>query len=339
MFKALFIAGALYGAFGGTTYVTEPGLTLPSPHYLRHPPQYIPPTPDSPLPKELKCLEEAAKAYESPTPIMPPLKKGEKPSSVPPDNAEVLRALPRVSSGLPYLYEEFRDGFDIKVEKVNDRLDAPRFFPLIGQAQLHHCHWKCTVTYRETIDAAFPVPFRVQRQCQQVVYIDKNRIYLCASSNDPGPNALCPAGHGNAKSAKSKVVQAGNTEDCEPASKSPRPLKLARSSQMTIGDVVRMSHKNISPEIILRQMELTNAVFNLSVDDIIELHDQGVSDAIIRAMQERRDGNGDPLIRMEQMLIDSENLRQLHDEWRRFWLNDQPSHRTPNRVPGGGERK
>jgi hypothetical protein len=45
--------------------------------------------------------------------------------------------------------------------------------------------------------------------------------------------------------------------------------------------------------------------------------------------------SADPMVRMEEMMIDSENLRQIHDEWRRFWMNDQPSHLTPYRVHGG----
>jgi hypothetical protein len=45
--------------------------------------------------------------------------------------------------------------------------------------------------------------------------------------------------------------------------------------------------------------------------------------------------SSDPIVRMEQMMIDSENLRQMHDEWRRFWMNDQPSHLTPYRIHGG----
>ena len=45
--------------------------------------------------------------------------------------------------------------------------------------------------------------------------------------------------------------------------------------------------------------------------------------------------SSDPLTRMEENMIDSENLRQMHDEWRRFWMNDQPSHLTPYRVHGG----
>ncbi len=39
--------------------------------------------------------------------------------------------------------------------------------------------------------------------------------------------------------------------------------------------------------------------------------------------------------RVEQLLVDSENLRQAGDEWNRFWFLDQPSHMTPFRTHGG----
>jgi hypothetical protein len=45
--------------------------------------------------------------------------------------------------------------------------------------------------------------------------------------------------------------------------------------------------------------------------------------------------SSDPNIRMQQMLYQSEDLRQMQNEWRRFWFNDQPSHLTPERVHGG----
>ena len=46
--------------------------------------------------------------------------------------------------------------------------------------------------------------------------------------------------------------------------------------------------------------------------------------------------SSDPVVRMEQMMIDSENRRQMNDEWRRGgWLPDQPSRLTPYRVHGG----
>ncbi len=42
-----------------------------------------------------------------------------------------------------------------------------------------------------------------------------------------------------------------------------------------------------------------------------------------------------PPRRVEQLLYDSENLRQAGDEWNRFWFLDQPSHLTPYRTHGG----
>jgi hypothetical protein len=39
--------------------------------------------------------------------------------------------------------------------------------------------------------------------------------------------------------------------------------------------------------------------------------------------------------RVEQLLVDSENLRLAGDDWERFWFLDQPSHMTPWRTHGG----
>jgi hypothetical protein len=44
--------------------------------------------------------------------------------------------------------------------------------------------------------------------------------------------------------------------------------------------------------------------------------------------------SADPNERMQQLLNQSENLRQAKKEWFRFWLVDQPSHLTPDRVDG-----
>jgi hypothetical protein len=45
--------------------------------------------------------------------------------------------------------------------------------------------------------------------------------------------------------------------------------------------------------------------------------------------------SSDPNERLQEELNASENLRQVKGEWRRFWLIDQPSHLTPNRIHGG----
>jgi hypothetical protein len=52
-------------ASGCQTWVPEIGMTLPSPNYLKHQPQYIPPSPPYPLSRELASLEEAAASQQS----------------------------------------------------------------------------------------------------------------------------------------------------------------------------------------------------------------------------------------------------------------------------------
>ena len=43
----------------------------------------------------------------------------------------------------------------------------------------------------------------------------------------------------------------------------------------------------------------------------------------------------DPNTRMNQLMVQSEDLRQIRAEWQRIWFTDQPSHLTPERVHGG----
>ena len=44
--------------------------------------------------------------------------------------------------------------------------------------------------------------------------------------------------------------------------------------------------------------------------------------------------SSDPRIRTEQLINQSEDMRQANEEWRRFWFNDHPSALTPNRISG-----
>jgi hypothetical protein len=45
--------------------------------------------------------------------------------------------------------------------------------------------------------------------------------------------------------------------------------------------------------------------------------------------------SSDPRVRMDQLMNESEDLRQIEGIWRRFWFNDMPSHMTPERMHGG----
>lgn len=99
------------------------------------------------------------------TPIQPALTPGKPAPDVPaPSDAEILRALPRRTAVV-------RDDVQIVKEKVIDKVDAPRFFPLVGQAQLRHVHWKCTAYFSETVGGA-------TKPRVEVVYIDKDQLHL-----------------------------------------------------------------------------------------------------------------------------------------------------------------
>ncbi len=119
------------------------------------------------------------------TPIMPQILEGFPPPLCedPPDEARILRAMPHVRRGVPYFCEEFRDNIQVVTERIVDKIDPPRFFPLIGPAQLHHCHWKCTIYFTETVESGYPFPFRCVRPRCEVVYIDLDHLHLYAGHN------------------------------------------------------------------------------------------------------------------------------------------------------------
>ena len=114
------------------------------------------------------------------TPIMPPIRAGFPPPICEdaPSDAEVLRAMPRVPRGVPYVYETFRDDIVIVKNRMVDKIDPPRFFPLVGPAQLHHCHWECVIYYNELVQSDYPFPVYVRKARVQVIYIDKDHLHL-----------------------------------------------------------------------------------------------------------------------------------------------------------------
>ena len=142
-------------------------------------PGFIPPVPVQPWVTE-RMEDKYAHPNDHRTAIMPPIRDGF-PAPLcqdAPGEQEVLRAMPRVSRGVPFVREEFRDDIEIVCEKLVDKIDPPRFFPLVGPAQLHHCHWKCTIYYTETIQSNYPFPYKCPRPRVQVVYIDKDHLHL-----------------------------------------------------------------------------------------------------------------------------------------------------------------
>jgi RNA polymerase sigma factor (sigma-70 family) len=94
----------------------------------------------------------------------------------PPSEGEVLRSLPWGPSAVPAVFEVFRDDIEVVTERLVEEVDPPRFFPLVGEAQLHHNHWRCTVYYREVVESNYPYPVRRTRPRVEVAYIDKDYL-------------------------------------------------------------------------------------------------------------------------------------------------------------------
>lgn len=119
------------------------------------------------------------------TPTLPPVRDGFPPPLCedPPSDGEILRALPKRTRGVPYVYEEFRDDIVIVKNRIVDKIDPPRFFPLVGMAQLHHCHWECGVYFTETVQSSWPFPAYIKKPRVQVIYIDKDHLHLYVGPN------------------------------------------------------------------------------------------------------------------------------------------------------------
>lgn len=136
--------------------------------------------------------EKYCRRLQHRTPIMPPILPGMPLPTCedPPSEEEIIRVLPHVTRGIPYVFEEFRDDFTFVVEKLVDQIDPCVFVPLIGPAQLHHCHYKCTVFYRQKIESSYPFPFQCIEDRVEVVYIDKDHFHLCVGADQRAQQSI-----------------------------------------------------------------------------------------------------------------------------------------------------
>ena len=123
-----------------------------------------------------------AERYEN-VPVLDPVEGENAPFFCidPPSDDEVMRALPDdVTGGMVFVAETSRNNVRIVVEQIVDRMDECKFYPLVGPARLHHCHYKCTVYFDKTIRSSWPVPFTHTDQTKEVVYIDHDHLIRCA---------------------------------------------------------------------------------------------------------------------------------------------------------------
>jgi hypothetical protein len=116
-------------------------------------------------------------------PILGPLPAGQEIHALdPPSDDEVMRALEKaqpVQGGIPLLWERNRNNVRIVKEKIADYVDPPRFYPLVGPAQQHHAHYKCTVYYEDVRRIGWPLPHTLRDEdAREVLYIDHNHLHM-----------------------------------------------------------------------------------------------------------------------------------------------------------------
>jgi hypothetical protein len=95
----------------------------------------------------------------------------------------------KLQGGLPLLHELQFNNVRIVRDLIEDRVDPPRVYPLIGPAQQHHSRWKCTVYFTEVTRVGWPIPYTtVNEDAQEVIYIDLNHLHMVGNL-DPGKGA------------------------------------------------------------------------------------------------------------------------------------------------------
>lgn len=101
----------------------------------------------------------------------------------PPSDDEILQAMQKfwqTRGDNPEIATIQRTNVLIAREKIADYVDPARFIPLVGKAQLHHAHYKCSVYFTERSTNGRPSPHNTEvvKEAVEVVYIDHNHYHL-----------------------------------------------------------------------------------------------------------------------------------------------------------------
>jgi hypothetical protein len=151
------------------------------------------PIPVSPFFQDKKEDEWWMKERYERAPVLGPLRAGGPVEGLdPPSDDEVMRAVERVrpvEGGLPIMHEVQRNNVRIVKDKIADYVDPPRFYPLVGPAQMHHVHYKCTVYFTETTRVGWPLPYTTRDEdAREVVYVDHDHLHMVGNV-DTGASA------------------------------------------------------------------------------------------------------------------------------------------------------
>jgi hypothetical protein len=99
----------------------------------------------------------------------------------PPTQDEVLKALCKAHRDGTLENNVTRTKIRMLIEPVKDSVDPPSSQPHVGQVQMHHIRFKCTVYYTETSQVDLPSPHKtVDENCKEVIYINRDHLHRVA---------------------------------------------------------------------------------------------------------------------------------------------------------------
>jgi hypothetical protein len=96
-----------------------------------------------------------------------------------PSEEEVWDKVPKFKTGSPVFYETQRNNVRILIEKIGEKVDPCKVYPLAGPCQLVHCHFKCSIYFDESYWSDYPIPFNHRKARVEVVFIDKDHLRRC----------------------------------------------------------------------------------------------------------------------------------------------------------------
>lgn len=106
------------------------------------------------------------------------------PQCDPPTDAEVLEVFhARRAKG----DDPVHDDITIVKNLVADKIEAPRAYPVMGTAQLHHCRWECGVYYNDLKQSSSPYPTAVRKPKVEVIVLDTDCLRVI-----PAKDAVVP---------------------------------------------------------------------------------------------------------------------------------------------------
>ena len=138
-----------------------------------------------------------------------------------------------------------------------------------------------------------------------------------------GAGAAIGAGVG----ALSGAAVGQSLDDIEAKNRALIEAKLQRpvgKNAVTLDDVIAMSKAQVSDDVIAQHVRIHGVVRQLQATDIIMLQQEGVSPAVIRAMQEP------PISQRETVVVDRAPPQQViiqeryYDPWHPYWYPPPP---------------